>query len=95
VTCGTRSEGINVTSVRCPPAPTAVHSGATVGADDEEEGFMYQAEVAKTRVDDLVRAAEAHRRVRETRAARAGEARGKARRIASSIASLVIWPIKH
>jgi hypothetical protein len=56
---------------------------------------MYQAQVAKTRIDDLVRAAEAHRRVKETRAARAGETRGKARRIASSIASLVIWPIKH
>jgi hypothetical protein len=56
---------------------------------------MYQAQVAKTRVDDLVRAAEAHRRVRETRAGRAGETRGKTRRIVSSIASLVLWPIKH
>lgn len=56
---------------------------------------MYQAQAAKTHIDDLVRAAEAHRRVKETRAARAGETRGKARRIVSSIASLVIWPIKH
>jgi hypothetical protein len=56
---------------------------------------MYQAQAAQAHIEDLVRAAESHRRVKETRAARAGEARGKARRIASSIASLVIWPIKH
>jgi hypothetical protein len=56
---------------------------------------MYQAEVAKTRVDDLVRAAEAHRRSRLTRAARAGERGGTIQRIAGTVASLVIWPIKH
>jgi hypothetical protein len=56
---------------------------------------MYQAQVAKARIDDLVRSAEAHRRVRETRAFRTGASRAKARRIVSSIASLVIWPIKH
>jgi hypothetical protein len=56
---------------------------------------MYQAEVAKTRIDDLVRAAEAHRRTKETRAARTNEAGGTLRRIAGGIASLVLWPIKH
>jgi hypothetical protein len=56
---------------------------------------MYQAEVAKTRIDDLVRAAEAHRRSKLTRAARAGEQGGKMRKIAGAVASLVIWPIKH
>ena len=56
---------------------------------------MYQAQAAQAHIDDLIRAAESHRRVKETRAARAGETRGKARRIATAVASLVIWPIKH
>jgi hypothetical protein len=56
---------------------------------------MYQADVARTRIDDLVRAAEAHRRTKETRAARARETDGRLRRIAGAIASMVIWPIKH
>jgi hypothetical protein len=56
---------------------------------------MYQAEAARTRIDDLVRAAEAHRRTKETRAARAREANGRLRRMAGAIASAVIWPIKH
>jgi hypothetical protein len=56
---------------------------------------MYQAEVGKARIDDFVRAAEAHRRAKETRAARAGKAGGKLRRIAGGAASLLLWPIKH
>jgi hypothetical protein len=56
---------------------------------------MYQAEVARTRIDDLVRAAEAHRRGKETRAARARETNGRVRRMAAAIASVVIWPVKH
>ena len=56
---------------------------------------MYQAQAAKAHIDDLVRAAEAHRRAKEARATRAGEARGRVRRIATAVASLVIWPIKH
>jgi hypothetical protein len=64
-------------------------------ADSEEEGSMYQAQAAKAHIDDLVRAAEAHRRTKEARATRAGETRGRVRRIAAAVASLVIWPIKH
>lgn len=56
---------------------------------------MYQAEAARTRIDDLVRAAEAHRRSKETRRVRTQERGGRLRRIAGAIASLVIWPVKH
>lgn len=56
---------------------------------------MYQAQVAKAHIDDLVRAAEAHRRSEQTRRVRAGETRGKIRLVARAIASLVLWPIKH
>jgi hypothetical protein len=70
-------------------------SGHTVLPGIREEGSMYQAQAAKAHIDDLVRAAEAHRRAKEARATRAGEARGRVRRIASAVASLVIWPLKH
>jgi hypothetical protein len=56
---------------------------------------MYQAQVAKAHIEDLVRAAEADRRARAARGARAGEARGRVRRVTRAVASLVLWPIRH
>lgn len=56
---------------------------------------MYQREVAKYRIDDLVREAHAYRLTRETRMARAAERRARNRRVASAVASALTWPIKH
>jgi hypothetical protein len=56
---------------------------------------MYGSEMAKARIDDLVREADAYRRSRGTRAARAGEMRGKVGRVARSAISALLWPIRH
>ena len=56
---------------------------------------MYQAQAAKAHIDDLVRAAEADRRAKGARGARAGEARGRVRRVARAVTSVVLWPIRH
>ena len=57
--------------------------------------MLYQGDVARERIDDMLRAAEAHRLTRGTRAARAAERRTSLRRVAVAAASLVIWPLKH
>jgi hypothetical protein len=56
---------------------------------------MYGREMAKLRIDDMVRDAEAYRRSRGTRASRAGEFRGKIRGVARSVISALLWPIRH
>jgi hypothetical protein len=56
---------------------------------------MYGSEMAKMRIDDMVRDAEAYRRSRGTRASRAGETRGKIRRAARAVISALLWPIRH
>jgi hypothetical protein len=56
---------------------------------------MYGSEMAKLRIDDMVRDAEAYRRSRGTRASRAGERRGMIRRAARSMISALLWPIRH
>jgi hypothetical protein len=56
---------------------------------------MYGSEMAKMRIDDMVRDADAYRRSRGTRAVRAGETRGKLRRVARSVATVLLWPIRH
>lgn len=56
---------------------------------------MYQVQAARERIDDLVRAAEAHRRAQQARGVRGREARGTVRRVARAVASVVLWPIKH
>jgi hypothetical protein len=56
---------------------------------------MYGSELAKARIDDLVREADTYRRSRGARAVRAGEMRGKLRRVTRSAVSALLWPIRH
>jgi hypothetical protein len=56
---------------------------------------MYGSEMAKLRIDDMVRDADAYRRSRGTRAVRAGENRGTVRRIARSVVTALVWPTRH
>jgi hypothetical protein len=56
---------------------------------------MHGAEVARTRVDDMIREAESYRRARGTRIGRAGELRGKARKVVQAVASAALWPIRQ
>jgi hypothetical protein len=52
-------------------------------------------ELAKYRIDDLVREADAYRMTKSTRLARGAERRAKLRRIGSAMSWVVTWPIKH
>ena len=52
-------------------------------------------EIARYRIDDLVREAEAFRATRPARMARAATRRRRARRIGAGIASILLWPIRH
>jgi hypothetical protein len=61
---------------------------------DPKEVGMY-GELAKYRIDDLVREADAYRMTRSTRLARGAERRAKLRRIGSTMSWVVTWPIKH
>jgi hypothetical protein len=57
---------------------------------------MYdRTEMARTRIDDMLRNAEAYRLTKGTRAAHSAERRATMRRIAVAASSLVIWPFKH
>jgi hypothetical protein len=56
---------------------------------------MHGSEMARLRIDDMVRDADAYRRSRGTRASRAGEMRGTIRRVARSAISALLWPIQH
>jgi hypothetical protein len=56
---------------------------------------MYGSEMAKLRIDDMVRDADAYRRSRGTRKVRAGETGGTVRRVTSSIVTALLWPIRH
>lgn len=56
---------------------------------------MLTGEMARYRIDDRVRAAQADRLARSTRAGRTEEARSGARRVVSAIAAALLWPIRH
>ena len=56
---------------------------------------MYTGDVAKYRIDDLVRDAEAFRHSKASRASRSAERRARARRVANVVTSALLWPIKH
>ena len=57
--------------------------------------MLYQGDVTRERISDMVRDAEAYRQTRGTRMARAAERRASVKRIAVAAASLVVWPFKH
>jgi hypothetical protein len=52
-------------------------------------------ELAKGRIDDLVRDADAYRMTRSTRLARKAERRTKLRRIGTAMSWVVTWPVKQ
>jgi hypothetical protein len=52
-------------------------------------------EIARYRIDDLIRDAESYRRSKGARVARAAARRQRARRVAAGIASVLLWPIRH
>ena len=56
---------------------------------------MLTGEMAKYRIDDRVRAAQADRVARSTRAGRTADARSGARRVVSTVAAALLWPIRH
>jgi hypothetical protein len=72
-----------------PPVPPAVPFGQT------KEVGMYGSEMAKERIGDLVREADAYRRSRGARASRAGEMRGRLRRVTRGVVTALLWPIRH
>jgi hypothetical protein len=56
---------------------------------------MLTGEMAKYRIDDRVRAAQANRLARSTRASRTADTGSGARRVVSTIAAAFLWPIRH
>jgi len=59
---------------------------------------MYQSfgsDLARSRMQDRMREADAYRLTKETRQAQAAERRHTIRRIAGTALYLVAWPIKH
>jgi hypothetical protein len=56
---------------------------------------MHSGDLARERIQDMVRQAEAFRRSRDTRAARAAERHGTVRRVATAAVSALLWPVKH
>jgi len=56
---------------------------------------MLTGEMARYRIDDRVRAAQADRLARSTRAGQTAEVRSGARRVVSAIAAALLWPIRH
>jgi hypothetical protein len=63
--------------------------------DTQEAMEMLTGEMAKYRIDDRVREAQADRMARSTRAGRAGEARSGVRRVVVAVAAAILWPIRH
>ena len=56
---------------------------------------MFTREIATYRIDDMVRAAETHRRSASSAAARRAAHRGRIRRFGAVAASVVLWPFRH
>ncbi len=56
---------------------------------------MFTEEMARYRIEDRVREADAYRAARSTRTARTTARQGRVRRIAGAVASALLWPVKH
>jgi hypothetical protein len=56
---------------------------------------MLTGEMAKYRIDDRVREAQADRLAGSTRAGRTADAKSRASRVVSTIAAALLWPIRH
>jgi hypothetical protein len=64
-----------------------------VGFEAKEVGMYGQ--MAKGRIDDLIRDAEVFRMTRSTRQARKAERRGRLQRVGTAMAWVVTWPVKR
>jgi hypothetical protein len=56
---------------------------------------MQPSALAKYRIDDLIREAEAERATRRVRAVQAAERRAKFRRITTAAVTMLLWPARH
>lgn len=56
---------------------------------------MQPSAMAKYRIDDLIREADAERATRRVRAVQAAERRARFRRITTAGVSLLLWPVRH
>jgi hypothetical protein len=56
---------------------------------------MQPSALAKYRIDDLIREAEAERATRRVRAVQAAERRARFRKIATAGVALLLWPVRH
>lgn len=56
---------------------------------------MISSEMSRYRIDDMVRGAEASRLARSTRKGRAGQRRARLRKMGTTLASVVLWPVRH
>ena len=56
---------------------------------------MYTGDLARERINDLVRDANAHRLTKGTAAGRSAERRTRVRRVGRSALWAVLWPVKH
>jgi hypothetical protein len=57
---------------------------------------MYErGDMARERISDMLRDADAYRLMRTTRRGRTGQRAGGLRRIAAAAASTLLWPFRH
>ncbi len=56
---------------------------------------MLSSEIAKERIGDRLREAEATRLARQTRRGRAGASAARSRKVTSGLLAALVWPIKH
>jgi len=69
---------------------------ASPASETREAIEMLTGEMARLRIDDRIREADAERLARSTRAGRVGEARsGDVRQFTAVLAAAVLWPFKH
>lgn len=57
--------------------------------------YTFGSDLARQRMQERMREAQAYRATRETRAARAAARHAAMRRVALAAVSVILWPIKH
>jgi hypothetical protein len=55
----------------------------------------FGSDLARARMNDRLREAEAYRLTRTTREARAAERRAALRKVRGSLLSVILWPVRH
>jgi hypothetical protein len=78
--------------------PRSAYVSAYQEGRSGEEATMYGSmgpDLARARMQDRMREAEAYRLTRDTRAARANAHRVAARRVVKTALTTLLWPVKH